>query len=390
MLHLARAVVLTKLAAWAVFLLVFPVITYRNGMYAATVLLAVLGLLLDLTELGSLVPEAAPRAVRRGVIASAALLHVALLVAGAARVVFPQYGAWQPITGTDGWSGALLVQAPRGPIVAVGGAQPYVLGADGRFAPLVGIKAPVQPLGAGSRRVWLVGIEGRDAWGHDGASSIHVPLGRGFSEGRGLLRPVEGAAFDDALLLLRRETLVRVDLEGREEVVIERGVSSVAIDGARVIAVGARLHVSEDGGRSFVDRGPLPFKAPRVHAGGGSYYVVQVGVLSSELCASEGGGALEAREAPVHDVRELAVDPRDGRRLWLASWGEGVWSSEDGARTWRARGLEGLEIHALAARPGRTRDGAALPGDEVLAVGANLAVPAGIFRLAPADTARGR
>lgn len=377
MLRLARAIFLFKLTVWAAFLFTFPALTFANGMFAGTVVLAVLGLFLDLTELKSLIPEALPRMVRRGVIIAAAVFHVALFIAALTRLVFPRYGAWQSIAGTDGWSSALLARAPEGPIVAVGNAKAHVLGADGRFVPVEGL-GDVQVLGASTRRVWVAGLEGRDAWGYDGTSVVHVPLAPGFSDKRGHLQPVEGAALDDALLLLRRGSLVRVDSKGREDIVIPRHVQSVASDGARVIAVGTHLHVSEDGGRSFADRGPLPFKGPRVHAGGGAYYVVQGGLLDSEIHASEGGGPLQMRTSPVRDARDLFVDPRDGRRLWLASWGEGIWTSEDGGRTWQARGLEGLEIHALVARP----------NGEALAVGANLAVPAGVFRLAAGSDVR--
>jgi hypothetical protein len=105
-------------------------------------------------------------------------------------------------------------------------------------------------------------------------------------------------------------------------------------------------------------------------------YVVQGGLVSSQLFVSEAGSALELREAPVRDVRTLAVDPRDGRRVWLASWGEGVWRSKDGGRSWEDLDLEGLEAQALVVKFGQG-EGAR---DEAWVAATNLAIPSGVFR----------
>jgi hypothetical protein len=205
-----------------------------------------------------------------------------------------------------------------------------------------------------------------------------VRLGSGFVErtsSGSVMAPV-GAALDDALFLVRRGALVRVELDGRKSVVIDGArVRGVATDGTRVVAVGDRVLVSEDGGRRFEDRGPLKLAAPSVFAGGGSYYVVQGGILSSRLFVSEAGGPLEPRKAPVRDVRILAVDPRDGRRAWLASWGEGVWRSEDAGRSWEDVELEGLEVQALVVDFGRGERAR----DEAWVAATNLATPSGVF-----------
>jgi hypothetical protein len=377
MLRIQRVVRGVKVAVWSVFLFVFPAVSFANGMYAAAALLSVLGLLLDVSELGSLLPGSTAPKIRRGVVASVALMHASLLVAACVRLVFPTYGAWQRVDGTEDWNNPSLVRAPHGPLLAVGGGDLFSLGEGGRFSAVSGIEGPILVLGAGAHRAWFLDAESKVAWGYDGTSVKEVPLGAGFARtSRGAVMAPHGAALDDALFFVRRGALVRVELDGRQRVVIDgRAVSGVATAGARVVAVGDHVFVSEDGGRRFEARDPLQLPAPMVFAGGGAYYVVQGGLLSSKLFVSEAGGPLEARDAPVRDLRDLAVDPRDGRRLWAASWGEGVWRSEDGGRSWKDLELEGLEIQALVVDFG-TGERA---GDGAWVAATNLAIPSGLF-----------
>lgn len=373
-----RLVRTVKLAAWSAFLFVFPAVSFANGMYAAAVGLSVLGLLLDVTEFGALLPGATPPKIRRGVVASVVLLHASLLVAAGVRLAFPTYGAWRRVDGTADWNNPSLVRAEHGPLLAVGGGTVFARGEGGRFAAVSGIPGPVHVLGAGAHRAWFVDAEVEVVWGWDGVSVKQVRLGAGFAaRGRGgrVIRP-SGAALDDALFLVRRGALVRVELDGRQRAVIDGPpVNDVATAGARVVAVGDRVFVSEDEGEHFEDRGPLQIKTPMVFAGGDAYYVVQGGLVSSQLFVSEAGGPLEARAAPVRDLRTLAVDPRDGRRVWAGSWGEGVWRSEDGGRSWKDLELEGFEVQALVVDFGTVER----VGDGAWVAATNLAIPSGLF-----------
>jgi len=369
-LSVARFVTLVKVAVWSVFLLVFPPIAFANGMYAATVLLSVLGLLLDLTAFGSLLPESTPPKVRHGAVASLALVHVSLLALSVVHLVSPRYGAWQRIAGTDEWNNPALVRAEQGPLLAVGGGDVFSLGKDGAFVPVPGIDIPVCVLGAGAHRAWFVDVEGQFAWGYDGASLEKIPLGWG--EGT---RVPDGAALDDALFVTHPRALVRVERSGHQSKVIDDvSITGVATDGNRVVAVGSRVFVSEDGGKRFQDRGPLELPAPSVFAGGGSYYVVQGGVMSSRLFVSEADGRLEERQVPMRDIRVLAVDPRDGRRVWLGTWGEGIWRSEDAGRTFQNLALEGLEVQSLVVDFAKKE-----AGGEAWVAATNLAIPSGVF-----------
>jgi len=368
-LTLSRIVHLVKVAVWSVFLAAFPPLAFANGMYAATIVLSAMGLLLALTELRGLLPESTPPKIQRAVVAGAVLLHVALLVGAVVRLVVPKYGAWERVPGTDGWNNSSLVRAERGALFAVGSGAVYSLRDDGSFAALPEIEGPVYALGAGARRAWFVDVEGKAAWGHDGASLVTIPLRWGVIP----RRPV-GAALDDAIFLVHGGALVRVEREAPARMVIDGGaITGVATDGERVVAVGKHLFVSEDGGLHFEDRGALDLPAPSVYAGGGSYYVVQGGVVSSQLFVSESGKALEERSAPVRDVRAIVVDPRDGRRAWFASFGEGIWQTEDGGMNYRDLELEGLEVRALCVDFARGQAGAGW------VAASNLAIPSGIF-----------
>ncbi|MDI1445603.1 hypothetical protein [Polyangium sp. 6x1] len=361
---------LVKIAVWSIFLLVFPPLAFANGMYAATILLSVLGLLLDLAALRELLPASTPPNVRRGVVASFALLHVSLLVLSVVRLVSPRYGAWQRIAGTDEWNNPALVRPEHGPVLGVGRGDVHSLGKEGAFVPVSGIQGPVHVIGAGAHRAWFVDVEGQFAWGYDGTSLEKIPLGWSPSA-----RGLDGAALDDAFFVVHSKALVRVELGGHQSKVIDGvSITGVATDGMRVVAVGAHVFVSEDGGRRFQDRGPLGLPAPSVYAGGGSYYVVQGGFMSSRLFVSEAGRRMEERKVPIRDIRVLAVDPHDGRRVWIGTWGEGIFRSEDAGRTVQSLELEGLEVQSLVVDFAK-KDG----GGEAWVAATNLATPSGVF-----------
>ncbi|TKC98229.1 hypothetical protein [Polyangium fumosum] len=72
--------------------------------------------------------------------------------------------------------------------------------------------------------------------------------------------------------------------------------------------------------------------------------------------------------------RVLAVDPHDGRRVWLGTWGEGIWRSEDAGRTFQNLALEGLEVQSLVVDFAKKEAGA-----EAWVAATNLAIPSGVF-----------
>lgn len=53
-------------------------------------------------------------------------------------------------------------------------------------------------------------------------------------------------------------------------------------------------------------------------------------------------------ELPVRDVRVIVADPTQGARAMLGSWGEGIWLTEDGGRSWKKLGLRTMQVRSLA------------------------------------------
>src|SRR5688500_11075308 len=51
------------------------------------------------------------------------------------------------------------------------------------------------------------------------------------------------------------------------------------------------------------------------------------------------------------DVRCLAVDPLNNRRVYCGTQGSGVLRSDDGGRTWKPAGLDGQIVKAISASP---------------------------------------
>jgi hypothetical protein len=159
-------------------------------------------------------------------------------------------------------------------------------------------------------------------------------------------------------------------------------VSAVMIDprdGAIYAALrlghfGAKLHRSDDGGRSWQELPAPAFppepereKAPAVDmvwalAAGGAPGEIWAGTLPAALFRSADRGASWQRNAPLWDVPERArwmgggyddpglhtilVDPRDPRRLTIAISTGGVWRSDDAGGHWRLVG-QGLRAEYM-------------------------------------------
>ena len=65
---------------------------------------------------------------------------------------------------------------------------------------------------------------------------------------------------------------------------------------------------------------------------------------------STDGGRTGIARAGLADasVHALAFDPVQPGRLWAGTIGDGVFSSDDGGRTWTHRGLAGATVYELA------------------------------------------
>lgn len=83
-------------------------------------------------------------------------------------------------------------------------------------------------------------------------------------------------------------------------------------------------------------------------------------MLDRVFIATTGNGLARASRAWVvearlggSDVRCLAADPVDARRVYAGTQGRGVLRSDDRGRTWRPAGLRGHVVKAIAASPAR-------------------------------------
>ena len=83
--------------------------------------------------------------------------------------------------------------------------------------------------------------------------------------------------------------------------------------------------------------------------GQGWSYVYEGGMFSGSLVAA-GPGSTDFRPRPLPAIGAcvLLADPEDGRRLWLGSWGQGVFHSGDSGLHWEDLGLQSVEVRSLA------------------------------------------
>jgi hypothetical protein len=369
-----------KLAAWVVFLLLFAPVCLANGLYGAAVSLCCLGLFIDLMifRRGILpMDREHQRLLARFFMAE----HFILIVFAVFMMLRPIDGGWTRLPGTEEWSDPALVSLGRG-----------------RFAAFVSV--------GGARRVFATENRGA-SWSDTG-----YPDGFGWG-----IHYLEAA--DELWIVPRREDVIlrlRRDTGQWEESVRPPGYDpAAAMAGDRFfLAAGGRLYEYVRGqdrwspftragfpvrevaaavegsgirvlltGREWMEndmkggwrhvRPPGAVVAwPCPAAGGGWRYVFQGGMLTGTLYAAGPGGPFVKREAPAPDLRVLAVNPADGREVWAATWGQGVYRSTDGGATWRYRGLRGIQVRAMAVD---------FDGGTVIAGSSNLVFEKGLFIL---------
>ena len=127
-----------------------------------------------------------------------------------------------------------------------------------------------------------------------------------------------------------------------------------------------------DGGLTWTPSGTglaaLPVRT--VVAGPGDPPVLYAALVAGLYRSSDGGQTwtpLSAGLSPESEIRSIAVDPIDGRVVYISDWFSGVYASSDGGGTWQAinRGLVHRTVNALALSPDRSALYAAIEGDGV-------------------------
>jgi photosystem II stability/assembly factor-like uncharacterized protein len=53
----------------------------------------------------------------------------------------------------------------------------------------------------------------------------------------------------------------------------------------------------------------------------------------------------------IENIRTVAVDPANNKRVFAGTYGNGVYRSEDGGVTWRWVGLKGAQVGKIVIEP---------------------------------------
>lgn len=346
-----QAVTVVKLVVWALFLLVAPAVCLQRGLVGAAILLGALGLLLDVAAIDLLLAWTrgfAP-AIRRGLM----LYHLGIAVAGGFLLLQPIDPRWAPVAGSEGLENLAVAGAPDGLLVLGGGelqlfprqGAPRSLGYPGPFAWVA--HAPADGV------VWVVP--------RDAAQIFRGVDERWEAQARptGQVRALAGGPLrlwlvvDDGLFS-RRDGDVRWDRS--DACPGATGVAVAPDDEGEVLVVGRRWCASGDGGLGWSEATPPAEEFagfPEAALGGGGWqYVYSSGAWRSSLhVRGPGEAGFTARVAPASDVRVLVADPRDGRRVFAGTWGEGVFVSGDGGASWSDFGLQRIQVRTMTIDP---------------------------------------
>ena len=363
-------VMLVKLAVLGVFVLVGPWMALRSGLPGAAVLIAGIGLLFDWRALDVLLERLSARA-QRAVVRTSVAVHLAALAIGGVLVVWPLDPAWTLLSGSEPASDPRLVFGADGALVMHTGAGQLLLRRETDWWDLLGPREFAWEFRVGpDGSLWTAprGVQRIDRYDPrtDSWRAIGRPEGEldSLAVGTGELLAAIGGRLHRADMVLG--TWSEVQEVGRRV----RGVALAP--GGDLALVCAERWWEREGGE-WVDVTPdepdLGFPDPFV-GGGGWRYVLDGGVWSGSLWAAPPGDGFRRVTLPVPDVRVLAADPKDGRRVVAGSWGQGVWFSEDAGETWSSGGLERVQVRSLAVNWAR---------GEVCAASSNLIFSRGVF-----------
>jgi len=379
-LGFARGAEWVQIAAWWGFLPVFGAFCLLRWLLLPALLMSCMGLALGVqlwraSEPGSLLARGPARAL------GGLALFVHTIVGGSALVLMlmPWDEGWTAVPGSGDWQDPVVLgRAGGGVVITTGGRDKgsYWREAGGAEYEARGLPGHMGWYLAEDRvrgAVWLAPTLGDVVTFHDLASrrwlEIKAPFemsgarGIAVSEGRVIVAGSGGLAWtDDAH-------------EGW--VFAERGhFTGLAMDPGerRILALGTRFVGSTDGGASWAEV-PRPAEASLGAAAAigadGQVYVVDGGIVTGgSLWTGPFGGPWEAREAPGGDLREVAVDPGRSEHVVVGSWGEGVFESTDGGRSWAALGPRGVSVRALAVD---------FAGGEVHVASGNLVARRGVY-----------
>jgi hypothetical protein len=345
------AVTYIKLSVWAVFLLVMPAMCLQRGTVGAAILLGVLGLLLDVTAVELLFAWARSFAptIRRWM----TLYHLGVVLAGGYLLLQPIDPRWTRLPELDGLENMAVAGAPEGLLVLGSGELQLVArGQAPRSLEYPGPFAWVSH-GPADGTVWVVPRDAPQIFRRvdERWDSLPRPAGNVSALAGGPARL--WLVVERGLFTLRPED-VRWDRSN--DCPGATGVAVAPDDEDQVLVVGRRWCASVDGGREWIEMTPPPEQYERFPeaalGGGGWQYVYSSAMWRSTLhVRGPGESGFTERASPASDVRVLVADPRDGRRVWAGTWGEGVFLSADGGASWSDFGLQRIQTRTMAIDP---------------------------------------
>lgn len=342
---------LLQLAVIGAFVTVGPWLALRGGLAGAALLLAGLGLLFDWRALDVLLGWLPARG-QRVVVRASAAAHFAALAGAGWCLIQPIDPAWSMLEGTDAWSDPRLVYRTEGELVVLSGGPGRARRWDGEGW---------EDLGGPDFFAWEFHAgPGGSLWsapsGVDRIDFLDAREGAWRAFGRGGQALGSMAVGVGELLAAVDGELLRCDMAERtctKVTEVQGNVRSVALapDGSGLaLAIGPRgWWERRDGSWDEVESPGPEVGWPEAFVGGGGWrYAMAGGVWSGALHVAPPGRGFAPVEVPVPDLRTLVADPREGARVVVGSWGQGVWASEDGGGTWSELGLRQIQVRSVA------------------------------------------
>ncbi len=334
-----------------------------RGLFGGAMLTGALGAFAGFMIFSDPVGHWSPRRTRRIRRAVYGVCAVSFL-GGAVGLVTANHDGWHHVPGTGDWNntraalvdGRLLAQhgaTDTGWLdVDKGGLEDLSFGGDFGFE--IG---HVQGLGQpGSRMLWSAPRDVPSVW------ACAQPCKRWVE----VAAPV-GAEHFELLAWTHHAAMASIDgklfawegtpQDGHWTPVLSERIFSAAMapgDWSQGLALGHKGgHWTQDGGLTWTPVGGL--ETLEAHAdvavGAGRWYVYRNSTTwKGTLMASDdpSAGRWESLKLPAPDVRTLVVDPDDGRHLWIGTWGQGIFQSTDGGKTWIFHGLLGMEVRSMS------------------------------------------
>lgn len=352
-----HGVTLFKVAVWTLFLLVFPPLCAYRGLIFGALLTGGLGLFVDL-YLFARPWDDLPDRIRKIIFPPMLLLHLGVLGITAYSMTQPISGGWKAVSGSEKWmevTGLAQGENTLFLLLGSGGVKSTVLATPDGGNSFDTLDYPggfgwSMAFSPNTRILYALPRDGSTIWTYSLDQKEWKPIRRppGHSDRMALLNDRIFIVIENRLYVSdsKRPQFTELPEAGRPFQVCTSPEASNPI----VLATGSRIMESFDGGQSFRDSTPqgADFRHAECEVGAGGYrYVFSGGMITSIFLVAEPGRSYRPRELPDTDTRVLVANPKDGKEIWLGTWGKGIFRSMDAGSTFISMGLERNEVRTL-------------------------------------------